>query len=113
MPNFETKNFTSSPDYVALLWVQAIEHVIFEINFSQNRFLAVPTPVVKKRIAESLAKKNIVINNYKEIIPESSAITLVLLPPALLPPVWLPPTQPLAVSALHETLKDKTINQTF
>ena len=72
-----------------------------------------PTPVVKKRIAESLARKYIMTNNYKEIIPESSAITLVLLPSALPLPAWLPPIQSSAVSALHEILKDKIISQTL
>lgn len=56
--NFDSKNFTFGLSYIALSWVWAIKYVIFEIDFSQDRFSVMPTPVVKKKIAKDMARKN-------------------------------------------------------
>lgn len=55
--NFKDKDFASSFSYVALSRVCAIEHVMFETGFSRDRFPEVPTPAVKRRITEGLARK--------------------------------------------------------
>lgn len=109
--NFENKDFTSGLSYVALSRVRAIEHIMFETGFSRDRFPAVPTPVVKRRIAEGLARRKKVIDNQGEIALESSAVALALPPPALPPPAQPPPTRPPAVSALHTALRGKTISE--
>ena len=72
-----------------------------------------PTLLVKKRIAEGLAKRNNVTNNQKEIAPESSAVISALPPLALPPPARPPPTRPPAILALHKALRGRTIYQTL
>lgn len=90
--NFKNKDFTSGLSYVALSRVRAIEYVIFETGFSRDRFPAVLTSLVKKRIAEGLARRNNVTNNQKEIALESSAVISALPLLALPPPARPPPT---------------------
>lgn len=55
--NFKHKDFTLSLNYVALSQVWAIQDVMFKTYFSQDHFLEIPTPLVRKRIAKSLARR--------------------------------------------------------
>ena len=55
--NFEDKDFASDLSYVAMSRVHTIEHVMFETSFTRDCFPKVLTPVVKRRIAEGLARK--------------------------------------------------------
>lgn len=55
--NFERKDFTSGLSYVALSRIRDIEHLMFGTAFSRDRFPAVPTPVVKRRVAEDVARR--------------------------------------------------------
>ena len=84
---------------------------MFETGFLQDCFPAVPTSLVKKRIAEGLARRNNVTNNQKKLAPESSAVISALPPLALSPPARPPPTRPPAILALHKALRGKTIYQ--
>ena len=87
--NFERKDFTSGLSYVAVLRVRNIEHVMFEIAFSRDHFPAVPTPVVKRRIAEGLARRYKLARSPDELTLSTSPTPFSS--PLLSPPLFSPP----------------------
>ena len=96
--NFDSKDFTSGLSYVALSRVRAIEHIMFETGFSQDRFPAVPTPVVKKRIAKGLARRKTPFTSQAPLLPPPKVVPVVLV-------LGSPPADP----ALFNDLKGKTV----